>query len=68
MVTHRNRARRNERIVAAVMCPRCGARPGEPCRNPVAHQAHRGPEDRREQPSGIHAERRTRYRVQWRER
>jgi hypothetical protein len=49
---------REERIVAAVVCPRCGARIGEPCRNPVTHQRHRGPEDYRLQPKRCHTERR----------
>ena len=41
---------RSLRIVAAVACPACGAAAGERCRNPVAHQGFRGPQDRREQP------------------
>ncbi len=49
---------RDQRVVAAVACPRCGAPVGSPCRNPVAHQAARGPEDRRAQPVRVHSERR----------
>lgn len=56
---------RDDRIVAAVACPRCGAAVGEPCRNPVPHQNWRGPEDRRAQPSRPHNERRAEW-VRWR--
>lgn len=49
---------RGMKVIAAVPCPRCGARPGERCRNPVAHQNNRGPDDRREQPIRPHNERR----------
>lgn len=38
--------------------PRCGAAAGAPCRNPVQHDARRGPEDRRAQPVRVHSERR----------
>lgn len=49
---------RDRRCIDEAACPRCGARAGEPCRNPVRHQAHRGTEDRRNQPSRPHSERR----------
>jgi hypothetical protein len=49
---------RDERVTAAVACPRCGARRGEPCRNPVPHDAARGPQDYRPQPQRPHQERR----------
>ncbi len=49
---------RQIRIIAAVACPLCGAGAGERCRNPIPHQTHRGPQDRRPQPIRVHAERR----------
>lgn len=49
---------RDHRVIAAVACPRCGAQAGEPCRNPVQHQRHRGPQDHRAQPTRPHSERR----------
>lgn len=49
---------REQRILAAVACPRCGARVGERCRNPIRYQTMRGPEDRRAQPLRCHTERR----------
>lgn len=49
---------RDRAVIAAVACPRCHAKPGEPCRNPVAHQNNRGLEDRRQQPIRPHNERR----------
>lgn len=49
---------RDTRVVAAVACPRCGARAGEVCRNPVPHDRRRGAEDRRAQPARPHSERR----------
>lgn len=49
---------RDRAVIAAVACPRCRAKPGEPCRNPVRHQSNRGPEDRRQQPTRPHSERR----------
>jgi hypothetical protein len=49
---------RDERVVAAVPCPRCGARAGEACHNPVPHQTWRGQQDRRAQPLRPHSERR----------
>lgn len=49
---------RDARVVAAVSCPLCGAGPGERCKNPVAHQAHRGPQNHRSQPMRPHNERR----------
>jgi len=52
---------RDARVIAAVACPTCGARAGEPCRNPVPHQTIRGPEDRRAQPVRPHIERRAEW-------
>jgi hypothetical protein len=52
-------ATREARIIDAVPCPRCKAAIGEYCRNPVPHQAARGPQDRRAQPTRCHTERRT---------
>jgi len=49
---------RAEKIIAVIACPRCGAKIGEPWRNPVPHQSARGPEDRRAQPMRPHNERR----------
>ena len=49
---------RDAKIIAAVPCPECGARMGEPCRNPIAHQPARGPQDRRPQPLRPHNPRR----------
>ena len=49
---------RDEKIIAAVPCPLCGAGTGERCRNPIPHQQRRGPEDRRPQPARSHNERR----------
>jgi hypothetical protein len=49
---------RDARVISAVPCPRCGVPAGTPCRNPVPHQAVRGPEDRRQQPIRPHSERR----------
>lgn len=50
--------RRDQQVIALVACPECGAPRGEPCRNPIDHQAWRGPEDRRRQPIRPHRERR----------
>jgi hypothetical protein len=55
---------REPRIIAAVPCPTCAAKIGESCRNPVAHQQHRGPEDHRTQPIRCHAERRRAWQEQ----
>lgn len=52
---------RDDRVIAAVACPTCGARAGERCRNPVPHQAWRGPVDRRAQPLRPHIERRAEW-------
>jgi len=52
---------RDSRVIAAVACPLCGARAGEPCRNPVPHQRQRGPIDRRPQPTRPHIERRAEW-------
>lgn len=57
---------RDDRVIALVPCPRCGARKGEPCKNPVPHQMRRVEhghwhdtlEDRRAQPVRPHSERR----------
>jgi len=54
---------RDARVIAAVPCPRCGAAVGQPCRNPVPHQAARGPVDKRAQPMRTHSERR----LEWQE-
>jgi hypothetical protein len=54
---------RDQRVIAAVPCPRCGAARGQPCRNPVPHDAGRGLEDRRAQPQRTHPERR----IDWQE-
>jgi hypothetical protein len=56
------------RIIAAVPCPLCGAAIGERCRNPIAHQQHRGPEDHRAQPLREHLERRRAHQEYRRER
>lgn len=55
---------RDQRIVAAVPCPLCGAVAGQPCRNPVPHQQQRGPKDRRRQPMRPHTARRVAW-VGW---
>jgi len=52
---------RDERVIAAVACPRCGATVGEACRNPIPHHAIRGPQDRRRQPERPHNERRSEW-------
>lgn len=49
---------RDDRVIVAVACPRCAAPAGQPCRNPIAHQTARGPQDRRAQPIRPHVERR----------
>ena len=49
---------RDLRVIAAVPCPKCGAAIGQPCRNPVPHDAQRGPVDHRAQPQRTHPERR----------
>lgn len=49
---------RDEKVIASVPCPECGALAGEPCRNPVPHQRQRGPQDRRAQPMRPHTSRR----------
>jgi len=56
--------RRDRRVIDEVACPRYGAPPGVPCRNPIPHQAWRGAEDHRAQPIRPHSERR----VVWSER
>ena len=56
--------RRDAKVIATVACPRCGAAIGQPCRNPIAHDARRGPDDHRAQPIRPHSERR----VIWSER
>ncbi len=55
---------RERRAVAAVACPLCGAEAGKPCRNPIQHQAQRGPEDHRPQPQHPHRERRAAW-LEW---
>lgn len=50
--------RRDQKVIAAVACPRCGAAAGQPCRNPIPHDAQRGREDHRAQPIRPHSERR----------
>ncbi len=56
--------RRDEKVIASVSCPECGVKAGQPCRNPVPHQAHRGPEDHRAQPVRPHAARRALW-LEW---
>lgn len=55
---HRYEQQRNAKVIAAVACPRCGAQAGKPCRNPIQHQAMRGPQDHRAQHARPHNERR----------
>lgn len=49
---------RDERIIASVACPICGASIGEKCKNPIPHQQYRGTIDLRKQPMHPHKERR----------
>ena len=49
---------RETKVMMTTECPRCGAKPGERCRNPVPHDTTRGIEDRRAQPQRCHSERR----------
>jgi hypothetical protein len=58
-MSHANRDRREERIIATTPCPACGARLGEKCREGTApHDASRGVEDLRPWLQRVHRERR----------
>lgn len=52
---------RDERVIGAVACPKCGASVAQRCRNPVPHQTVRGPQDQRNQPVRPHSERRAEW-------
>lgn len=58
---NRQNAARDARIIAQSVCPRCHAPAGTPCRNPVEHQAWRGAEDHRAQPTRPHNERKAEW-------